>query len=184
MTVDELLRPKRILVVTIVPLVVLGIYVLVVQLFRLVRYDPVYFSDAYIQEYDTPESVFTTLEQALQSGDQETLAELQGLRWPRAFPTGNIRWRNCEEIGADYYSYLYQDFGTWERYVYHTIYIGGRWIAAPSDADFYLRSGHWVRTFGPAAILWWSIEIAVVLSLVIYRAMARFREAIHGSSRT
>ncbi len=176
MTVDQLLRPRRILAVTVLPLVALGVYMLGVHLFRLVRYDSVYFSAAYAEEYDTPRSVFTALEQALQTGDQERLAELQGLRWPRSFPTGNIQWRECEEIGPDYYSYLYQDMETWEIYMYHTIYINGRWIAAPSDADFYLRSGLWVATFGPAAILWWLTEITILLTLRTHRALARARE--------
>ena len=61
MTVDELLRPRRILAVTVLPLVALGVYMLGVHLFRLVRYDPIYFSDAYVEEYDTPRSVFAAL---------------------------------------------------------------------------------------------------------------------------
>lgn len=184
MTVDALLRPRRILVVTVVPLVALGLYILMVNLARLVRYDPVFFSEAYVEEYSTPRAIYENLEAALQTGDQALLIELQGLRWPRSFPTGNIIWRNCTEVGNDYLTYLYQDMDTWERYSYNTVYVNGRWIVSTMDADYYLRSGRWVWTFGPIAFLWWSVEIAALLALVVYRAMARFREKLHGSSPT
>lgn len=184
MKIDEFLKPGRILAVTIVPLVLAAIYILAILFARLVRYDPAFFTESYITQYDTPRSVITALEEGLQTGDQELLAELQGLRWPHSFTIGDFYWKACIDQGDGYFSYVYLNMDVpylelYERRVYHTIYIRGRWIAASSDADFLLRTGRWVWAWVPITTGWWIVEIAMIVSLVVYRSMARFRETLY-----
>ena len=179
MTTNTSLKPRRLLAIAAVPVVVTGLFLLVVSLARLVRYDPAYFSESYAAQYSTPMSVNGAMERAFQTDDRTLLAELQGLRWPHAFPTGDIRFVGCEEQGDGYYSYLFRDAGNGNLYLYHTIYLQGRWVAAPSDADFYLRTGRWTRTFIPITVLYWAVEIGIVLALVIHRAATRIRDNLY-----
>jgi pantothenate synthetase len=71
---------RRILFVALLPLVVLGLAVLVVKVYGLVRHDPAYFSEPYLERYATPSAVARDLELALQGDDVALLRERQGLR--------------------------------------------------------------------------------------------------------
>ena len=182
--IDALLKPRRILAVAVVPLILVGLFLLAVLLARLVRYNPAYFSESYIEQYSTPMSVNEALERAFQTGDRTLLAELQGLRWPHAFPTGNIRFVSCEAQGDDYYSYLFQELDGPGRYMFHTIHIEGRWVAATSDADFYLRTGRWTRAAAPIVLIYWAVEFGIVLALVIYRGAVRARTGLYDPAQS
>jgi hypothetical protein len=79
------IRLLWILAVLLLPLMLLGIMAAVVQVSALVRYDPAYFSELYIDRYSTPGTASKTLELALQTDDAALLEELQGLRRPGRF---------------------------------------------------------------------------------------------------
>ena len=176
---DRFLKLRWILAVAAVPVVVAGLFLLVANLGRLVRYDPAYFAESRADQYSTPMSVNRALERAFQTGDQALLAELQGLRWPHAFPTGDIRFVGCALEGDGYYSYLFRDAESGGIYLFHTIYVNGRWVAASSDADFYLRTGRWTWTFLPLAVLYWMVEGGIVLVLALHRAAKRIRDTLY-----
>jgi hypothetical protein len=62
------------------PLMLLGLYVLAMEVYSLWRYDPAYFSIEYAQKYSTPGSTVKAIEAALQTGDRALMSELEGRR--------------------------------------------------------------------------------------------------------
>jgi hypothetical protein len=169
-------RFRWILVVLLLPFVLLGLIVLVVQAYDLVRHDPVYFTDPYLEQYSTPGDTARALEGVLRKGDEAQLAELQGLRWPAKFWTSPdmvfvMLWERTDR----YITYLYFDLQTYERYPHYFEEVDGRWVVAPTDVAYYIHSGRWQRVFWPLAIIWWLVG-AVVLGLVwLFRTSARAR---------
>jgi hypothetical protein len=175
------LNVRWIIVVALVPLALLGLYVLVIQIHGLTRYDPVYFTRKYVEMYDNPGSVARTLEGALQANDKVLLAELQGRRRMATFYTSPdmifvMLWERMDR----FFTYLYFDMQTYERHVYHFEEINGRYVAMEPDPYYYFHSGRWVLVFAPLSITWWAIEIVVILVVVLYRISARLRERIYG----
>jgi len=176
------LNLRRVLVATLLPLVLAGLFVLVVQVQGMVRYDPAYFTDTYIEQYDTPGSVARALEGVLQTDDRELLAELQGLRRTAAFETNpKIIFIMLWERDDRYFTYMYLDMQTLRRYPHYVEKVKGRWVVAPADAHYYFHSGRWLVVFTPLALVWWVLEIVVVLGLLVYRLSARLRGEMYGS---
>lgn len=164
------------LTAALLPLLLAGLFVLVVEAQGLVRYDPTYFTATYAERYDTPGAVVRALERALQTDDQALLAELQGLRRPASFETGSsmifvMLWERSDR----YISYLYLDMQTYERYVHYVEQRGDRWVVAPPDAYYYLHSGRWLTVFTPVALVWWLLEMVVILMMLVFRLSARLR---------
>lgn len=142
--------------VALMPLVLLGLLALAMQAHGLLRYDPAYFSEPYVERYGTPDSVASALERALQTADGALLAELQGLRSPRAFETNRlIDFVRMSERTDRYITYLYVDLQTYDRYPHHVEWVDGRWVVSPVDVYYLMQSGRWQRVFLPAALAWW-----------------------------
>jgi hypothetical protein len=170
-----------IIVAALVPLMLLGLYVTAIWIHSQVRFDPAYFTPAYVEMYETPGSVARVLEGALQSGDPVLLAELQGRRRPVAFEAHpSMIFVMLWELTDRFYTYLYLDMSSLERYTYHFEQIQGRYVVTDHDAYYYLHSGRWVIFFVPLAIAWWLVEIVVVLMLWISRLSAGVREQLYG----
>jgi hypothetical protein len=170
------------LAAALLPLVLAGLFVLVVQVQGLRRYDPAYFSGTYAERYDTPGAVARALEGALQTNDRALLAELQGLRRLAAFKTSpKLIFVMLWEHGDRYISYLYFEMDTYKRHVHYVEQVGERWIVSPPDAYYYLHSGRWLVVFTPLAIVWWLLEIVVTLAVLVYRLSARLRVQMYGS---
>lgn len=149
-------RLRWIAMVILLPLGLVGLLALLTQLYGLVRYDPAYFAPAVVDRYDAPAEVGRVLEQALQTGDRAQLAELQGLRWPaRVASDPNIRFVKLLERTDRYMAYLYVNMETYERHVHYLEAVRGRWVVAPTDFFFYLRSGGWREHFWPFSVACW-----------------------------
>lgn len=169
------------LAVALLPLVLAGLFVLMVKTMGLVRYNPAYFSETYAERYDTPGAVTRALERALQTDDQALLAELQGLRRTAAFETGpSLIFVTLLERDDRYFTYLYFDTQTYKRYVHYVEQMEGRWVVTPPDAYYYLHSGRWLVVFSPVATVWWLLEIVVTLGVLVYRLSARLRAQMYG----
>ncbi|HEY76757.1 MAG TPA: hypothetical protein G4O00_11355 [Thermoflexia bacterium] len=120
-TVTKWLNWRTALIVALFPLVLAGLFALVAEIQRLGRYDPAYFTEEYRQRYDTPGSVARALGDALRTGDEMLLAELQGLRKPIPLHTGpEMIFVMLLESDDRYYTYLYFDMDTYRRYAYVT----------------------------------------------------------------
>jgi len=172
---------RLVLMVVLTPLVLAGLFALGVQIQSLKRYDPAYFSAAYLQQYQTPGAVARTLEGGLQTGDQELIAELQGLRRPATFESNPkmifiMLWKREER----YISYLYLDMENLNRHTHYLEQVEGRWVVSPADMHYYLHSGRWLKLFLPLAIIWWLLGTIVILALWIYRLSARTRLQLYG----
>ena len=176
----SMLDLRWIVAAAVLPLLLVGLFVLVVQVQSIWRYDWTYFSDTYVERYNTPGSVARDLERALQNDDQELLAELQGLRRTVAFKTSpKLIFVMMWERGDRYISYLYFDMDTYERQMHYVEKVRGRWVVTPPDAYYYLHSGRWITVFLPVAIVWWVVEVVVILGVLVYRLSARLRAQMY-----
>ena len=169
-------RLRWVLIVALLPLEVLGLLVLAVQAYDLLRYDPAYFGPALLERYATAADTARLLEAALQEGDEALAAELQGQRWPAALPSSSsIKFIMLLEQTDRYLTYLYVDVSDYERYPQHLEQVRGRWVVAPADLAFYLHSGQWRRAFLPLSMAWWAAA-GLVLGLVwLLRSSERAR---------
>ena len=173
---------RWILVVAVLPFVVLGLLVVAVQLAARMRYDPGYFSQAYVEQYATPEAAVRALEQALQNDDEQLLAEVMGLRRTDRFPTSHsLTFVRLWERTDRYRIYLYFDHDTYERYLYPFEQVKGRWVASPPDLYYTMHSGHWRSAFLAAAIAWWVLGATAIGTMWLCRRSVRFRGWVLGS---
>jgi hypothetical protein len=174
-------RLRWILIVILLPFVLLGVIILAVRAYDLVRHDPAYFTDIYLEQYSTPGEVARTLEGVLRTGDEVMLAELQGLRWPTKFdPSPDMIFVMLWERTDRYITYLYFDMQTYERHPHYFEEVDGRWVVAPTDVAYYIHSGQWQRVFWPLAIVWWLVG-AVALGMVwLFRVSAGARARLYG----
>jgi hypothetical protein len=178
----EFLRKYRWILVAALPLMLSALFTLVVLVLSPFRYDPIYFSEAYVERYPQPGSTALALDQALRTGNRELLAELQGLRWTVPLETSpTLNLTVLLESDDRYRYYLYFDTKTYDRHTHAIEKIKGRWVVAPPDAHFYLYSGRWLRVAGPVTVLWWFLEVSVLLMRWIFCASARYREGMYGS---
>jgi hypothetical protein len=170
------IRFRWIAAVVLVPFVLLGLVVLAVKAYGLVRHDPAYFSEPYITRYGTPEAVVRALEIALQTDDQALLAELQGLRWPARFKTSpGMAFIMLLERNDRYTTYLYFDVQTYKRYSHYLEQVKGRWVVSPPDLYYTMHSGQWQQSFWRLATIWWVVGAVVILAVGFARASERFR---------
>jgi hypothetical protein len=171
---------RWVLAATLTPLILLGLFALVVLFHGLLRFDPAYFTEPYLERYGTPGGAARALETALQTDDRDLLAELQGRRRSVAFETSpRIIFVMLWDRDDRFFTYLYQDLQTYERYTYHFEEVKGRYVVTAPDAYYYWHSGSWLLTFLPAAIAWWLVEIVVVLAVWLYRLSARMRQQMY-----
>jgi hypothetical protein len=178
---NRIIDVRPILVVALLPLVLLGLLAVVMQVNGMLRYDPAYFTEPYIERYSKPDSVVMALEQALQTDDRALLAELQGLRSPRTFETApSIDLAMLSERNDHYLTYLYVDRQTYDRYTHHLEKFEGRWIVSPNDVYFFVRSGQWQQVFLPTALAWWILGSLVLIWRRFQPSRAAFRDDVYG----
>jgi hypothetical protein len=180
------MKPRRfidfrwVVLAALLPFMLLGLYVLSIYAYEMVRYDPAYFGQAYVARYDTPGATARALEKALQTGDRALMSELQGREAAAFKPMPNLVFIMLWERTDRYYTYLYLDRETYERHTYYVEKVRERFVVTPPDAYYYLHSGRWVVVFLPLAIAWWVLEVIVVLAVWLYRLSARMREQMYG----
>jgi hypothetical protein len=169
------------------PLFAAGMYILVVRLQGLIRYDPSYFTEYYQGLYPSPGAVASAIELALHNETPSTFAELTGLRHemrpPQASP--DVRLMIVLKVtDAGYYQYLFFNVKTYQRIVYNVKEVNGRWILAPRDPYYFLDSGDWLLFFTPATAIWWSLLAVVAVGTVTFRLAARFREQLYHPNKS
>jgi hypothetical protein len=170
-----------VLLVVLLPLEAAGLCALAMYAYGLVRYDPAYFDQGYVEQYNSPEVAVRTLEVALQTGNLALLDELQGLRWPARFETSaSLRFVRLRERTDRYTTYLYFDGQTVERHVYHFEMVRGRWVVSPLDLYYYVHSGQWRHTFWPLAIAWWLLLAAAFVSVLLFRSVKSRNAHLYG----
>jgi hypothetical protein len=72
-------------------------------------------------------------------------------------------------------TYLYFDELTYERYLYSFERVGDRWVVAPDDLYYVMRSGRWKEFFVPIAIGWWLLGGIVLVAIWSLHGSSRFR---------
>lgn len=164
------------------PVLVLVIAFLIGWIQGLVRYDPVYFTDEYLQRYATPSELLTDLETALRNGDSALLAALQGTGdVPQHLePLPNVRFLVFWKRDGKYSDYLFMDKTNYHRYMQHVKLVKGRYVKIPETIHFYMDSGRWIHTFGPIMAIWWLVVILFTAAVWFHRYMAVVRKDIYG----
>jgi hypothetical protein len=161
------------------PILVALLYILIVRIEALFRYDERYFTSEYQELYSAPGPVAIVLEQALQSGNQELYDEITALRGSSKALEANpdiIMTIMLEADDMGYYHYLYLDMGTFRRSTYYVKEQNNRFVMVPEGPYFYLDSGAWLEFFTPLALIWWLILIVYQLGNFFFRVAARIRE--------
>jgi hypothetical protein len=172
---------RWILIVALLPVMIVGLLGLAVLAWSLVRYDPAFFTEIYREQYGASASTARALEVALQAGDRMLLAELQGLQSTTTFETGpSIDFVRLWEYSDRYITYLYVDMQTYERHPHYVERVRGRWVVAPPDLYYYMRSGRWKGVFLPIAVVWWVLGTVAIAAVWLFRASPRFRAWLYG----
>jgi hypothetical protein len=172
----------RLLALTILPLLVAGVYVAITEIQALYRFNQAYFSPDYERVYSAPGAVAIALEQAIREDDPGLYAELTALRKPRPVPGANpdVRLLLLLEVSErGYFDYLFFNTKTYERATHHIKKVNDRWVVFPQDAYYYLDSGEWIKTFSPLAALYWSILFVVEIAVIVFRLAAKIRESMY-----
>ena len=174
-------RLRWILLVLLAPFIVLGLLVVAMKVYGLIRYDPDYFTETYLERYSQPGELALALETALKTDDEALLAELQALRWPEQFGTGSsiifvMLWARTDR----FITYLYFDMQSYERHPHYVELVNGRYVVTPEDLHYYLYSGQWKGVFYPLAIIWWTLGVIAIGLVWIFRASETMRARLYG----
>lgn len=157
------LAARPVVVIALLPVAVLGLLISVTRGEGWMRYDPEYFTPVYLEKYATASATAKALEQGLQTGDPGLSTELQGLRRPRELPAGpDIELVMLWSRTTRYTTYLYVDRWTYQRYLYPLTQVRGRWVVAPEDIYYWMRSGRWRSLFLPVALTWWGLGFGML----------------------
>ena len=148
---------------------------------ELTRYDDAYFTQEYLDRYETPGSVAIDLEQALRHGDQQLMAELIGTRGgPRLIdPRPSLIYVFLLSVDGDYFQYLYFNADDYNRVVQYVTEVRGRYVASEPDLYFYMDSGRWRGVAGPIAISWWILVTVFTAGVLVYRRTAISRQQMY-----
>lgn len=164
------------------PVLLVGLFLLAGWIIGLVRYNPAYFTEEYQKRYAFPSPLLSDLEDALRSGDGKLLAQLQGTR---RIPSDlenmpNLRFLIFTDSQDEYSNFLFMDMKNYRRYIQHLRLVKGRYVRVPEGIYYLADSGSWKRTFGPLAVVYWLILIIFTLGVWIYRSMAEYRQKLFG----
>ncbi len=172
---------QRWLFIAALPILAMAVYAVATWLLNLNRYDAAYFSPETIALYDKPGKVIVALEEAIETQDTATLAVLQGLTAPQDLVlSDDQKFRMALETEGKYFRFLFSDERDHRRSLQFVTEVDGRYVVAPQDAYFYMRSGRWQAFFWPIAGVWWLIEgIAFAMSRVNRNAKQR-QAMLHG----
>lgn len=161
------------------PFVVAGVYVTLMNVIHMYRYDERFFTDEYREKYPSPGPVAIAIESAIQSGKADVMQELSGLRRDvkEIEPNPEVMLTILYDVDDfGYFHYLYLDMGTFRRATYYIKEVSGRYVYVPEDFYFYYDSGYWWDVYLPIAITWWVITIAVLFGVYVYQVGARTRQ--------
>ena len=164
------------------PLIVLGLLMLIYLIQDRLRYNPAYFTQEYKERYKIPSTLNDDLEKAIQQGDSNLMAVLQGTRQVpgNLEPLPKVRFLIFWEKAGKYNNYLFFDFSDYHRYMQHVKEVNGRYVVVPEGLYYYMDSGGWRLFFGPAAAIWWLLVILFTGGVWVYRSMKGVREDLWG----
>jgi hypothetical protein len=164
------------------PIIIIGLAYGLAWLEGRIRYDPAYFTQEYLERYQTPDRLIRDVEIALNKGDQALMAELQASRFPpgtlQARP--NIIYSALLGREGPYLNYLLYDTVTFHRYLAPVKAAGGRYVLVPVGLYYFFDSGRWGSVFIPPAIFWWSFLLVISASIWVYRRLASYRNQLFG----
>ena len=165
------------LVMFLAPLLVTGIGFLVALIQEQTRYNPDYFSQQYLDRYRLPRVLVEDLEHALQTGDAQMVAVLQGTHQApaRIEPQPDLVYSTLMGRDDEYLHFLFYDTVTFHRYSAYVKMERGRYILVPENLYYYMDSGRWTEVFVPPAVVWWGVLLVAALAVGIYRLLARIR---------
>jgi hypothetical protein len=147
-----------------------------------IRYEPAYFTQEYLERYQTPDQLIRDLEIALNEGDRALMAGLQASRYsPGSLqPRPNIVFSAPLSREGPYINYLFYDTVTFHRYIAPIKWAGGRYVLVPIGLYYFFDSGRWGSVFIPPAVIWWSFLLVITLSIWVYRRLASYRDQLFG----
>ena len=165
-----------------VPFIVIASLFLYTAVEEFIRYDPAYFTDAFLDLYDTPGSVAIALEPVLRNGDEVMMAELLGLRRsPQTVePRPDLILTFMIASDEVYFHYLYFDASDYNRVIQYVKKQDGRYITAEMDLHYYIKSGQWKVVAGPLVAAYWSLVITLTAGIYVYRRMRVVRQKMYG----
>ena len=145
------------------------------------RYDEAYFTEDYLNRYETPGSVAIDLEQALRHGDSQLMAGLVGTRGGPApiEPRPSLIYIFLLSVDGDYFQYLYFNADDYNRVVQYVTEVRGRYVASEPDLYFYMDSGRWRGVAGPIAMSWWILVTVFTAGVLVYRRTAVSRQKMY-----
>ncbi|MGH2619546.1 MAG: hypothetical protein ACRDHG_03095 [Anaerolineales bacterium] len=148
---------------------------------ELTRYEEAYFTEAYLNRYETPGSVAIELEQALRQGDHQLMAGLVGTRRGPApiEPRPSLIYVFLLSVEGDYFQYLYFTADDYNRVVQYVTEVRGRYVASEPDLYFYMDSGRWRGVAGPIAISWWILVSVFTAGVWVYRRTVASRQRMY-----
>lgn len=144
------------------------------------RYDPQFFTQPYLDRYDTPGSVSDALERALREGDRDQMAELVATRrGPEPIAARpSLSFVLGLSVEGGYFRYLYFNADDYNRVVGYVKETRGRYVAIEPDLYFYMDSGRWRSVAGPIAATWWIVVGLFTAGILFYRWMAITRRSL------
>ena len=147
----------------------------------LTRYDAAYFTEEYLNRYETPGSVAIDLEQALRQGDSQLMAGLIGTKRGPApiVPRPSLIYVFLLSVDGDYFEYLYFNADDYSRVVQYVTEVRGRYVASEPDLYYYMDSGRWREVAGPVAISWWILVAVFTAGVMVYRRTAISRQKMY-----
>lgn len=164
------------------PILVMLVLFGVKQVMEFSRYDPDYFTEEYLEQYEAPGAIATDLERALREGDMQLMAQLLATRKPPSPLAARPRliYALLLSVEGDYFQYLYFDASDFTRVVQYVRERDGRYVASEADFYFYIDSGRWRGVAGPIAAAWWSLVVVYTVATYVYRRMAVARLKRYG----
>jgi hypothetical protein len=171
---------KGMLLLGLAPLLIMGILLAIGLLIGYVQYDPAYFTQDYVQRFQTPVSLLEELEQVIKYGDLSKVLELQGVRWPSHNITAipNFQFSMFWHKDRKYQDYLYFNTSNYRRYIVHIKQVNGRYVWSPETLYYYVDSGRWVRTFFPILAIWWLALLLYIITTWIYRTLTGYKPEV------
>ena len=141
------------------------------------RWDPAFFTQDYLDQYEAPGSVAIDLERALREADETLLRQLQGTKRAESVPEPRpqLIYALLWEVDGEYFDYLYFDASTYRRLIQHVRMIQGRYVVVPENLYYYMNSGNWLQVISPLAITWWILVLLFTVMTLVYRYMERWR---------
>lgn len=160
------------------PVVVVLLLFGIKQIQELTRFDPAYFTDSYLERYESPGSVAIALENGLRDGDEQLMAELLATRsGPGTIdPQPSLIFIFLLGIDGEYFQYLYLNTSDYTRVIQYVKQHQGRYVATGADLYFYIDSGRWTGVAAPISATWWILVAVYTAATYVYRRMAAVRQ--------